>query len=1680
MEASHQGDDIRKVTFKNKIAPKSIAGWFYCLRYLCKIENFENLDVSQCENMAFAFWQMNTGAPGYNIMDGTENLSNKYLKSLDLSGWDTTKCRNFDCFLYSGKLESLDLSNFSFAGLNDNIVDVGGNGTVAYDANGKRTSGYPPYTGAMRTVTCFVYNSYDLQTVKLDNFDFADVEFINSFLVNTSVTKLDLSKIKNDPIHVTSAESMFSTNSKLTEVIFGEEGNPFEIGTEPRYLGYPRNGGIDPFRPNDKNSYGKYSGQYCDNGFNKSTGIWLGSFFYKCSSLETVDLKYLHINGFGKKADGTSYPANSPDYGQEGFDRENPNLGNGVRPQLNSFFADCTSLERIENLDNLGFKTATNGNWSTRMMFQNCKSLTEIDFSDYWANLGGPLQFQNCISLKKLNLANMGRSIITDNYWYTTTYDAMSRGFQSYYDSNKTKPNVFEGCTELSEVTLSPYYYGAVPHANSTDADTARPAVSADKVLTYAPSGYTSIEKDIPPVDPDALWIKIKNPKEDAFQLDELSGNYYKSGRTTNGRNTALESSELYPVNGTPLTTLELFGDYKPHYAGTWVRTSKIALNAKGATPARQTFDGAVGRPVSYDPDAIQTPVRPGYVFLGWYATDENGDEKKLDVQLAANKDSDPDNNEVFSAWAYYAKWKENKYNLILNGNSGATVIDGESVSSYTARENLPYSEYFELNNSMFTRDGYVLSGWNTRPNGSGDEYAANESVAKLSTVDGATVTLYAQWHKPDLILHFNANYDGAPAMPDRNYTLKTGEKTYYGDLAEATRNGYTFDGWYTEATGGAKIESSMEVNAQYDTLYAHWFADPVVTFEANGGYFETKASTNSPTVIRQYKYGQFFGVLPTAVNDNAVLKGWYTKDGTNGDWGNEITSAAENDGVEITSASEKTATENKTYYARWGYQPEFESNGGVYKTFDNYPIQDGNQYVVASAAYAAENPGVPALPTFKNETGFEGWFFNGINITEHLKTNNTYTIDMSQGKTVEAHWATKDVYEVTLHTDGGSLPSTYRGTNNNTEYYRIKVYAGNEIEELPTPTKAVGSTVYEFLGWYTAASDGEKKDYTYVPTGNCDLYAHWAAKDVTVTFDAGEGILFLPSDETMTVYSGSTVKKLPGANRSGGYIFDGWYSDPNDESTKLTQTTSITSDTTYHAKWISAEENYNYAGDNLYKYAVKWDTPSNEYAVNMGDNLIIAPANGNAALSATVYIRFQLDKVEAAKDNRSLPVGSVKIKVPKYIFETKGGQKVGSNNIANGLSKTDTANCHFIYDDSDPDYYIITNNEEIDKNSAYNDQAFQIDYRLEPADLRKINGGYTDENGYYGGDYFMNTFPVTIQVDRTYDVTNSESVFNPTKETDYRKDLSLEVHTKVNASTSKTRSTVFFEWQESWGDEPQDSKQYFYVVWDLTASFDSKNGQQFKFTWSEDAVHDGSVVMMTYGSNYSETGYMNPNTYHTTVVTKHPLKTTDSGWKTVYNEAVLNVESLSGYKQQYRVSREDGVYLIPAGPGRYFEKTILGYDKGADRIKSGGTELILNRSGVNDMRFEIKYQEYVNSDAEKAWHPTSKTYDVAERNIEISDGVRNHGDVVMSAVSGNDRYNWKTGTTLFCPTPTILSPLLTYISPSTTRSRSTATGQSPLCTARSVITAMWRSGSEERTKTTSDSSKRSRLLISR
>ena len=51
-----------------------------------------------------------------------------------------------------------------------------------------------------------------------------------------------------------------------------------------------------------------------------------------------------------------------------------------------------------------------------------------------------------------------------------------------------------------------------------------------------------------------------------------------------------------------------------------------------------------------------------------------------------------------------------------------------------------------DLTANAFARSGYTFAGWNTSADGTGTPYADAASVEDLTTIDGATVTLYAQW----------------------------------------------------------------------------------------------------------------------------------------------------------------------------------------------------------------------------------------------------------------------------------------------------------------------------------------------------------------------------------------------------------------------------------------------------------------------------------------------------------------------------------------------------------------------------------------------------------------------------------------------------------------------------------------------------------------------------------------------------------------------------------------------------------------------------------------------------------------------------------------------------------------------------------------------------------------------
>ena len=130
-------------------------------------------------------------------------------------------------------------------------------------------------------------------------------------------------------------------------------------------------------------------------------------------------------------------------------------------------------------------------------------------------------------------------------------------------------------------------------------------------------------------------------------------------------------------------------------------------------------------------------------------------------------------------------------------------------------------------------------------------------------------------------------------SVPSGTMVVQIG--TAIGSLPTATRSGYTFDGWYTAASGGTKVTAAATVTGNM-TLYAHWAKSAVnytVTFNANGG----SCSTSS----KSYVGGSTLGMLPTATRSGYTFDGWYT---------------AASGGTKVLAST--TVTGSMTLYAHW------------------------------------------------------------------------------------------------------------------------------------------------------------------------------------------------------------------------------------------------------------------------------------------------------------------------------------------------------------------------------------------------------------------------------------------------------------------------------------------------------------------------------------------------------------------------------------------------------------------------------------------------------------------------------------------------------------------------------------------------------------------------------------------
>lgn len=150
--------------------------------------------------------------------------------------------------------------------------------------------------------------------------------------------------------------------------------------------------------------------------------------------------------------------------------------------------------------------------------------------------------------------------------------------------------------------------------------------------------------------------------------------------------------------------------------------------------------------------------------------------------------------------------------------------------------------------------------------------------------------------------------------------------------------------------------------------------------------------------------------------------------------------------------------------------------------------------------------------------------------------------------------------YLVTFDPNGGRVSPT-----------STAVTIGKKYGPLPTPNRYG----YEFDGWYTKETGGTKVTETTTVGTNppTTLYAHWTAKKCLVAFNANGGKIDTASGQvstkSYTATYGSKYNFLPRPIRTGGYNFDGWYTEQIG-GTKITSDTTVTAtkDHILYAHW--------------------------------------------------------------------------------------------------------------------------------------------------------------------------------------------------------------------------------------------------------------------------------------------------------------------------------------------------------------------------------------------------------------------------------------------------------------------------------------------------------------------------------
>ena len=471
------------------------------------------------------------------------------------------------------------------------------------------------------------------------------------------------------------------------------------------------------------------------------------------------------------------------------------------------------------------------------------------------------------------------------------------------------------------------------------------------------------------------------------------------------------------------------------------------------------TMDTAGGdpiRPIQYtvESEAFQlpTPVRTGYIFLGWTGEGITEAQKTIEIPQGSTGDR-----------TYTANWQVIEYTITLLDMDGAGTSEalvytveqpvtlptptregyaflGWTVNSDMAPQltvvlpqgsigNRTYTANWELTGYTITMDlnggsGYEFVGW------TGEGITMPQTSVKIPKGSTGNKAYTANWQVIQytiitLLEGGNAGSSGAYA-----YTV---EETF--TLPTPTRKGYTFFGWTGEGITTPQPNVTIPKGSTGDKTYIeNWVLKGYyITMDLNGGSGKEK-------VIYTMTDEDF--ELPTPTRNGYEFVGWT---------GERITTPQTS--VKIPKGS----TGNKAYTANWKvirYTITLVTNGGA---------------VIASIRYTVEDSVTLPIPPERPGYEFAGWVLDG---SGQFPSTPMIIPEGSTGDRIyKAEWRVA-TYTITYVSHGKAYNWVQYTINN-------QIYFGAPEED---PSYYLPG--YTFVGWKIDGVSGTPRSYM-LPKGS-------------------------------------------------------------------------------------------------------------------------------------------------------------------------------------------------------------------------------------------------------------------------------------------------------------------------------------------------------------------------------------------------------------------------------------------------------------------------------------------------------------------------------------------------------------------------------------------------------------------